>query len=108
MSASKAPLLGVDWWTIESPTDRGVFIVKLLLRVAELRAEINHRLSTYPRTPEYFPKVLELMRRAQGMEQEFHDWAASIPDAWHVRTAAWVDNVPGGDITKADVCPGKS
>ena len=47
------------------------------------------------------------MRRAQGMEQEFHNWTNSIPDAWQVKTAAWVDNVPGGDITKADVCPGK-
>jgi hypothetical protein len=107
MSASKSPLLGVDWWVIETPSDRGVFIVKLLLRVAELRAEINHCLAAYPRTPEYFQKVLDLMRRAQGMEQEFHDWTNSIPEAWQVKTAAWVDNVPGGDITKADVCPGK-
>jgi hypothetical protein len=107
MSASKSPLLGIDWWVIETPTDRGVFIVRLLLRVAELRAEINRCLASYPRTPEYFQKVLDLMRRAQGMEQEFHDWTNSIPDAWQVKTVAWVDNVPGGDITKADVCPGK-
>lgn len=107
MSASRPPILGVDWWVIESPSDRGVFIVRLLLRVAELRAEINHCLGSYPRTPDYFQKVLDLMRRAQGMEQEFQDWMNSIPEAWQVKTAAWVDNVPGGDITKADVCPGK-
>jgi hypothetical protein len=41
------------------------------------------------------------------MEQEFQDWMHTIPEAWHVKTAAWVDNVPGGDITKAEVCPGK-
>lgn len=107
MSASKSPLLGVDWWVIESPTDRGVFIVKLLLRVTELRAEINQSLGAYSRTPENYQKVLDLMRRAQAIEQEFHDWVSSIPEAWQVKTAAWVDNVPGGDMTKADVCPGK-
>lgn len=41
------------------------------------------------------------------MEEEFHDWTSTIPDSWKVQTAAWVDNVPGGDIMKADVCPGK-
>ena len=107
MSASRAPILGVDWWVIESPTDPGVFMVRLLLRVAELRAEINHCLGFYPRAPEYFQKVLDLMRRAQSMEGEFQDWVESIPDSWRVKTVAWVDNVPGGDITKADVCPGK-
>jgi hypothetical protein len=107
MSASRPPILGVDWWVIESPTDRGVFIVRLLLRVAQLRAEINHCLGSYPHTPDYFQKVLDLMRRAQGMEQEFQEWMNSIPEAWQVKTAAWVDSVPGGDITKSDVCPGK-
>ena len=100
-------MLGVDWWVVESPSDRGVFIVKLLLRVAELRAEVNHCLGSYPRTPEYFQKVLDLMRRAQSMEGEFQDWVDSIPEAWRCKTAAWVDHVPVGDITKADVCPGK-
>ncbi|KAG0647226.1 hypothetical protein D0Z07_7037 [Hyphodiscus hymeniophilus] len=107
MSASKPPILGVDWWAIESPSDRGAIIFRLLLRVAELRAEINHCLGFYPHTSEHSQKVLILMHQAQGMELEFQDWMNSVPEGWRVKTAAWVDNVPGGDITKADVCPGK-
>jgi hypothetical protein len=107
MSGSKPPLLGVEWWVIENQGDYGVFIVRLLLRVAELRYEVNASLATYSRTPEYFPKVLDLMRRAQSMEEEFHDWESSIPDGWQIKTAAWVGNVTGGDIAKADVCPGR-
>lgn len=108
MSGSKVPSLGSDWWVNETAKyDADVFITRLNMRVAELRAEINDALANYPRTPEYFQEVLNLMKRAQAMEQEYLAWESRLPAEWLPRTVAWVDQIPGGDITKAEVCPGK-
>ncbi|KAL3426144.1 negative acting factor [Phlyctema vagabunda] len=108
MSASKAPMLGTEWWIAEAIKDEtSQFVTKLNLRVAELRAELNQILATSPRNQENFEKVLALMRRAQGMEQDYLAWEDQLPDLWRVRTVAWIDNVPDGDLYKADVCPGK-
>lgn len=41
------------------------------------------------------------------MEQEFKEWEESLPDFWRPKTTAWVDNVPGGDLMKAEVSPGR-
>jgi hypothetical protein len=108
MSSSKPPALGGDWWMSDlAKDDIGVFTIKLNLKVAELRHEINVALATYSRTPENFQKVLNLMKRAQVMEQEYQAWNDSLPSEWRPRTVAWVDQIPGGEIAKADVCPGK-
>ncbi|CZR57607.1 related to negative acting factor [Phialocephala subalpina] len=108
LSGSKAPLLGVDWWLgDQKPDDAGSFVTRLNLRIAELRYEINAALSTFPRTPEYFQEVINLMKRAQAMEQEYLEWEVKVPQQWRSQTVAWVDQIPGGDITKAEVCPGK-
>lgn len=111
LSSSKAPPLGLDWWLADQKDDQkddaASFVTKLNLRIAELRCEINAALTTYPRTPEYFQEVTNLMKRAQAMEQEYLDWEATLPDELRPHTVAWVDQVPGGDITEAEVCPGK-
>jgi hypothetical protein len=108
MSASKAPYGDIEWWTADAVKDeKATITTKLNLRVAELRNEVNNALASFPRTPENFQKVLHLMKRAQTLEQEYLAWADTLPDYWLPKTVAWVDNVPGGDIMKADVCPGK-
>lgn len=108
MSSSKPPALGSEWWTSDlAKDDIGVFTIKLNLQVAELRHEINIALSTFSRSPEGFQKVVSLIKRAQAMEQEYQDWEASLPNEWKPRTVAWVDQIPGGEISKAEVCPGK-
>ncbi|KUJ14815.1 uncharacterized protein LY89DRAFT_122668 [Mollisia scopiformis] len=107
MSGSKAPSQGVEWWLGDQKDDAGSFVPKLNLRIAELRSDINAALSTFPRTPEYFQQIQNLMKQAQAMEQEYLEWEAKVPDEWRPHTVAWVDQVPGGDITKAEVCPGK-
>ncbi|KAF4632022.1 hypothetical protein G7Y89_g6105 [Cudoniella acicularis] len=108
MSSSKAPAMGPDWWTSDATEgDFGIPVTKLNLQLAELRAEINASLTAFPRTPEYFQKVLDLMRRATSMEQQYQDWEESLPDFWRPKTVAWVDNLTGTDMTKSEVCPGK-
>ncbi|RDL31790.1 Zn2 DNA-binding protein [Venustampulla echinocandica] len=108
MTASKSPELGPDWWVADSVSDDfGVPVTKIQLELAELRAEVNNALTSFPRTPEYFAKVTGFIRRAELLEQEYYQWEASLPASWKPRTVAWVDNVAGADISKAEVCPGK-
>jgi hypothetical protein len=108
MASGKPPALGSEWWISDlAKDDIGAFTIKLNLHVAELRHEINIALATYSRNPENFQKVLDLMKRAQAMEQEFQAWKDSIPAEWRPQTVAWVDQIPGGEIAKAEVCPGK-
>ncbi|PVH87857.1 hypothetical protein DL98DRAFT_648778 [Cadophora sp. DSE1049] len=108
LSGSKPLTMGAEWWIADIEKDKtGIFITYLSCRVAELRSELNNALSTFPRTPEYFQEVTNIMRRGQALEHECVEWEAMLPDEWRPRTVSWVDQVPGGDITKAEVFPGK-
>ena len=100
--------MGAEWWIADIEKDKtGIFVTYLSCRIAELRVDLNNALSTFPRTPEYFQEVTNIMRRGQALEHECAEWEAMLPDEWRPRTVSWVDQVPGGDITKAEVFPGK-
>ncbi|KAG4026342.1 hypothetical protein MFRU_042g00700 [Monilinia fructicola] len=104
LSSSKTPMLGTDWWCADAQKDEGsAFVNKLNLEVAELRGDLNRILMSHPRSAETNTLVSEIMHRALEMEQEYQRWEETQTK----ETVAWVDNVPGGDITKADVCPGR-
>ncbi|TVY42684.1 White-opaque regulator [Lachnellula subtilissima] len=105
MTASKVPAGGADWWCTDSPGED--FIVRLNIAVATLRSEIHAALADWPRTPEYFQKATEFIRRARIMEKQYLQWEALLPEYLKPKTIAWVDQIPGGDITRAEVCPGK-
>ncbi len=100
--------MGTDWWITDVGKDEvGIFVTKLSCQVTELRCELNNALSSFPRTPEYFQEVINIMKRGQALENECVEWEASLPEEWRPRTVSWVDQVPGGDIKKAEVFPGK-
>ncbi|TGO42094.1 hypothetical protein BHYA_0012g00080 [Botrytis hyacinthi] len=104
LSSSKTPMLGADWWCADSQKDEGAaFVNRLNLQVAELRGDLNRILMSHPRSPETTELVTEIMHRALGLEQEYQRWEETQTK----QTVAWVDNIPGGDFTKADVCPGR-
>src|ERR1700712_1103723 len=104
ISGSKAPAMGSEWWMADAQRDQAAaFTMNLNLRIAELRAEVNNALGVFTRTPEWMQVVLDLMKRAQALEQEFLVWEEQLPEELRPRTVAWVDSVPGGDMTKADV-----
>ncbi|KAJ5033612.1 uncharacterized protein L3040_008724 [Drepanopeziza brunnea f. sp. 'multigermtubi'] len=108
LSGSKPLNMGTDWWTVDIERDRiGMFATRMSCRVAELRHELNNALSNFPRTPEYFEHVADIMHRAEDLEKECQEWETSLPDEWRSRAVAWVDQVPGGDLTKAEVFPGR-
>ncbi|PBP26064.1 hypothetical protein BUE80_DR003039 [Diplocarpon rosae] len=108
LSGSKPLANGTEWWTPDMGRDEvGMFVTMIGCRVAEMRSELNHALSTFPRTPEYMEQLTNLMRRAQDLERECVDWEARLPEEWRPRTVAWVDHILEGDITKAEVFPGR-
>lgn len=97
-------MLGADWWCADAQKDEGAaFVNRLNLQVAELRGDLNRILMSHPRSPETTELVNEIMHRALELEQEYQRWEETQTK----QTVAWVDNIPGGDITKADVCPGR-
>ncbi|CZT08308.1 hypothetical protein WAI453_007314 [Rhynchosporium graminicola] len=108
LTGSKPLTMGTKWWIAETDTDKiSSFVTDITCRAAELRMELNNAVSTFPRTHEYYQEVTKIMRKGQALENECLDWEASLPDEWRPRTVSWVDQVPGGDITKAEVFPGK-
>lgn len=109
MSASKAPDLGAEWWTGGAAGDdiAAHEASRLHLLTCELRADVNQALTLMSRTPENFDMTLELIRRAQEIEQGFLDWEASLPDVWRFKTVAWADTIPDSDLSISEVYPGK-
>jgi hypothetical protein len=47
------------------------------------------------------------MRRCQILEQDFVAWEDSLPEVWRPKPIAWIDYVPGGNLLRAEVYPGK-
>lgn len=108
MTASKPIDQGVEWWLADAvKEDTHHRATRLHLLVTDMRADVNHLMTVMHRTPENVAKVVKIIQRTHELEKEFQEWMSTIPDEWKVTTVAWVDNVPGGDISKAEVCPGK-
>ncbi|TVY36406.1 White-opaque regulator [Lachnellula occidentalis] len=106
MSTSKVPAGGADWWCTDSPEED--FIVRLNIAVATLRSEIHHALADWPRTPEYFQKTTEFIRRARVMEKHTEsrlchdlvtDTIASIPFFLGWRVGQGCDLTAGEPLT---------
>jgi hypothetical protein len=81
--------------------------IKLNVLVTELRADTNRAMTLIPRTPENFSKILELLRRAQELEQGYLDWIDNHTEMWHYKTIAWVDAILGSDLSSSEVYPGR-
>lgn len=108
MGASKSPDLGVDWWIARDPKNSGNGnITELILRVTELRADVNRAMMLMPRTPENATKIQDLMNRAEVIEAGFQEWLANIPEDMAYKTVAWMDAVPGQDPSQSEIFPGK-
>lgn len=100
--------MGTEWWTSDTTKDeRGNFVTKLNCRVAELRADLNAVLANIQGNPEYSSEIINLMRRAQALENEYMDFEATLPEDYFPRTVVWIDQVPGADITQLNIFPGK-
>lgn len=108
LSSAKAPIMGVDWWLADAVKDEAAAqSQRLNLKASELRAEVTRLMSSVARTPENIEVMLDIIRRAQMVDQECVNWARNLAEGWQFKTITWEDNVPGGDYSKAEVYPGR-
>ncbi|VUC23644.1 unnamed protein product [Clonostachys rosea] len=108
LTSGQPPVMGVEWWMSDAIKDEtAAACQRLNIRVGELRAEVNRLLATLSRLPENIELMLDMIRKCQTVDQEFLAWSRDLPEQFKWRTVAWEDNVPNGDLTRAEVFPGR-
>lgn len=50
---------------------------------------------------------MQVIRKCQLKDQELVHWSKSVPEHFKPKTATWINDVPGGDFTKAETFPGR-
>jgi hypothetical protein len=107
-STGTAPIYGTEWWLKDAVSNKvAAENQRLNIRTAELRAEVTRMMATLSRTPENIEVMLDMIRRAQMIDQECVNWMNSTPPHWAFKAVTWEDNVPGGDYSRAEVYPGR-
>lgn len=59
------------------------------------------------RTPQDFENVLNLMRRAEAIEQGYLDWAEATPTDWKYKPIGWIDPFSEDKLAGSKYFPGK-
>lgn len=70
--------------------------------------QANNKITTKlaERSHENIERVIDLLRRAQNLEQQYTDWMASLPPSWITETTNWSGLEPS-NLASALVYPGK-
>jgi hypothetical protein len=63
-------------------------------------------MTVMPHTQENFSKTLELIHRAQELEQCFQDWEAGLSNEWRGQTVAQAESIPDSDLSILELYPG--
>ncbi len=108
LATGKSPEWPVENWMADSVgrDENADEVHRLVLRLAELRCDVNRYMTLVSRTPENVGKVMDVLRRIGAIQQGLEDWETRLPEVWRPRTVAWVDSVPG-ELTGSEVFPGK-
>ncbi|TEY84197.1 hypothetical protein BOTCAL_0019g00210 [Botryotinia calthae] len=80
---------------------------RLQSKVAKARVECDELMASAKRTPQDFENVLNLMRRAEAIEQSYSEWAESMPADWNYKPIGWIDAIPEDKLTGSKYFPGK-
>lgn len=100
--------MGVEWWLNDAvKNEEAGGCQRLMIKTGELRAEVTRLMNCMTRTPENIEIMLDMIRRAQMIDQEVVNWMKNVPEDWSYKTVAWEDHVPNGDYSKAEVFPGR-
>jgi hypothetical protein len=100
--------MGVEWWLSDAVKDEfAAECQRLGIKTSELRAEVTRLMSSVARSPENIEIMLDMIKRAQTVDQEVVNWMRNLPEQYQYKTVSWEDNVPNGDYSKAEVFPGR-
>ncbi|KAI1486068.1 hypothetical protein F5X96DRAFT_273799 [Biscogniauxia mediterranea] len=109
LTTGTAPTMGSEWWINDAVSDpTAAASLRILIKTAELRAEVTRLMNGMARTPDSIEVMLDMIRKAQAVDRDAVAWMAGVPAAWRFRTVAWEDHVPPGeDYARAEVFPGR-
>ncbi|KAM0811967.1 putative Zn(2)-C6 fungal-type domain-containing protein [Seiridium cardinale] len=108
LTSGKAPIMGVEWWINDAVKDESAAkCQKIMIKTGELRAEVTRLMNCMVRTPENIEIMMNMIRRAQMMDQEAVQWMNNVPGYWQFKTVHWETNVANGDYANAEVYPGR-
>ncbi|KAI1117768.1 hypothetical protein F5Y14DRAFT_322586 [Nemania sp. NC0429] len=95
--------MGADWWLDNSIFSKTAATVqRLMIRTSEVRSQVMHLIGTYVWTPDNAGLMLEVIRKAQAVEQEVVAWQQSVPEDWHPRTVVTRDHGNDYDYDRDD------
>ncbi|PQE29163.1 negative acting factor protein [Rutstroemia sp. NJR-2017a BBW] len=97
-----------DWWTtfaIGDPVQHQISILNM--KVADLRAD-SHRICTLKaHTVENVEKVLQHLREAQAIDQEYINWHEDLPEVWKPKFSFWINKSLDTDMETTNFYPGR-
>lgn len=107
-SSGQPSARGVDFWIKGAIKDTyATDLQRITLQISELKTEANKLLVSLHRTPENIEIIMRIIHKCQIKDQELVNWTKNVPDNFRAKPVAWVDDVPGGDYSKAEVFPGR-
>ncbi|TGO42135.1 hypothetical protein BHYA_0012g00510 [Botrytis hyacinthi] len=80
---------------------------RLQWKVAEARVKCDELMASAKRTPQDFENVLNLMRKAEAIEQSYSEWGESMPAQCNYKPIGWIDAIPEGKFAESKYFPGK-
>jgi hypothetical protein len=86
---------------------QGWHAIQMREETADLHTKIKHILTEAEHTASYIKQVLELVRKAKELEQEFKTWEGALPKNWQYTTTAWIDAVDYEDLETAQAFSGR-
>ncbi|KAI1180989.1 hypothetical protein F4777DRAFT_182091 [Nemania sp. FL0916] len=105
LSASKPPEMSADWWLDGTPFSQTAAVVqRLMIRTSEIRGRATELIDSLTRTATSAELMLDLIGKAQAIDQEIVAWQESVPAEWRKTTVAWHDEQ---EPSLADIFPGR-
>ncbi|KAJ6780895.1 hypothetical protein PWT90_05555 [Aphanocladium album] len=99
---------GVDFWIKDAIKDSyATDLQRITLQVSELKTEANKLLVSLHRSPENIEIIMQVIRKCQIKDHELLQWTKNIPENYQPKPVTWINDVPGGDYSKAEVFPGR-
>lgn len=96
----------IDWMGVDDYDDIIHSFAAANLKMSILRADNDKTTSLKTHTAENVEKVLNLLRRAESLDQEYIDWIKALPASWTIKTVAWIDGeVP--NLATSVIHPGR-
>ncbi|KAL5330117.1 hypothetical protein ACEPPN_003641 [Leptodophora sp. 'Broadleaf-Isolate-01'] len=93
-----------DWLTNTDDFDKS--FAQLNIAMSSLQADNKYTTRLAERSTENIEKVIQLLRRAEFLEQQYADWLAALSSSWVVEITDWSDFKPSNFFTSL-VYPGR-